>query len=433
MKICIIGTGYVGLVSAVCFAEIGHQVIGIDTDKEKIERLRRGICPIYEPNLEHLLKKNLEKKKINFTTDLVSVLKKSLVAFNAVGTPPDEQRRVDLKYVWEVAKKVGENLDHYIVFVNKSTVPPGTTEKAREIIEKNLKRKIRFDVASNPEFLREGSAINDFLRPDRIIVGVDSEKAKKILKKIYQPIIKKGYPIMFTEIKSAELIKYVSNAFLATKLSFINEMANLAEKIGANIKEVIGGMGFDKRIGFSYLNPGPGFGGSCLPKDIDGLINIGLDQGINLRVLEAVRDVNESQQLIAISKLKKHLPNLMGKKIAIWGLSFKANTDDIRESPAIKVIQKLLEEGAKISCYDPVAIENAKKVFRENEKIEFYFEKFKALKKAKALILMTDWEEFKEVKPKEIKRYLKIVIDTRNIWQKSDFQKENLIYEGIGI
>lgn len=433
MKICVIGTGYVGLVSAVCFAEIGHNVIGVDIDREKIEKLKKGICPIYEKNLPKLLKKNLKKKRIDFTSDLPFALKKSIVVFNAVGTPPDEQRKVDLKYVWEVAKKVGENLDHYIVFVNKSTVPPGTTEKTREIIEKNLKRKIKFDVASNPEFLREGSAIKDFLEPDRIVVGVDSQKAKIILKKIYQPIIKKGYPIIFTEIKSAELIKYASNAFLATKLSFINEIANLAEKIGANIKDVIKGMGLDKRIGNSYLNPGPGFGGSCLPKDIDGLINLGLDEGINLRVLEAVRDVNQSQQLIAILKLKKHLPNLIGKKIAIWGLSFKANTDDIRESSAIKVILKLLEEGAKISCYDPVAIENAKKALGQNEKIEFCSEKFTALKKAKALILMTDWEEFKKVKPKEIKKYLKIVIDTRNIWEKSDFQRENLIYEGIGI
>lgn len=433
MKICVIGTGYVGLVSAVCFAEIGHNVIGVDIEKEKIERLKKGICPIYEKNLPQLLRKNLKKKRIDFNTNLPSALKKSLVVFNAVGTPPDAQRKVDLKYVWEVAKKVGENLDHYIVFVNKSTVPPGTTEKTREIIEKNLKRKIKFDVASNPEFLREGSAIKDFLEPDRIVVGVDSEKAKKILKKIYQPIIKKGHPIMFTDIKSAELIKYASNAFLATKLSFINEIANLAEKIGANIKEVIKGMSLDKRIGSLYLKPGPGFGGSCLPKDIDGLINVGLEQGINLRVLEAVRDVNESQQLIAILKLKKHITNLMGEKIAIWGLSFKANTDDVRESSAIKVILKLLEEGAKVSCYDPVAIENAKKVLGQNEKIEFCSEKFAALKKAKALILMTDWEEFKKVKPKEIKRYLKIVIDTRNIWEKSDFQKENLIYEGIGI
>jgi UDPglucose 6-dehydrogenase len=322
-------------------------------------------------------------------------------------------------------------LDHYIVFVNKSTVPVGTTEKVEKIIQKNLKKKINFDVASNPEFLREGSAIKDFLEPNRIVIGVKSKKAEKILRKVYEPITKKGYPLIVTDIKSAEMIKYVSNAFLATKLSFINEIANLCEKVGVDIKEVIKGVVLDERMGKGYFNPGPGFGGSCLPKDVDGLINFALDHGVKLKVLDAVRDVNEFQRKIAILKLKKYLPELFGNKIAIWGLAFKANTDDVRESPAIEVIKKLLEEGAKIKCYDPLAMENAKKILNHHN-IEFCKNKIEALKGTDALILMTEWEEFKKVKPTEIKKYTKIVIDTRNIWDKEKFKKVSLIYEGIG-
>ena len=431
MKICVVGTGYVGLVSAVCFSEIGHEVVGVDKDKEKIEKLKKGVTPIFEKYLEPLLKKNLKNKKLSFTTALKEGLKNSLLVFNAVGTPPGEQRKVDLRYVWEVAKEVGENLDHYIVFVNKSTVPVGTTEKVEKIIRKNLKKKINFDVASNPEFLREGSAIKDFLQPNRIVIGVKSKRAEKILRKVYEPITKRGYPLIVTDIKNAEMIKYVSNAFLATKLSFINEIANLCEKVGVDIKEVVKGVELDERMGKGYFNPGPGFGGSCLPKDIDGLIHIALDYGIKLKVLDAVRDVNEFQRKIAVLKLKKYLPELFGKKIAVWGLSFKANTDDVRESPAIEVIKKLLEEGAKVKCYDPLAMENAKKVLI-NQKVEFCKDKMEALYGVDALILMTEWEEFQNVQPKEIKKYTKIVIDTRNIWERKKFEKIGLIYEGIG-
>jgi UDPglucose 6-dehydrogenase len=431
IKICVVGTGYVGLVSAVCFAEIGHEVDGVDKDKEKIEKLKKGISPIFEEGLEPLLKKNLKKGRISFTTDLKEGLKESLLVFNAVGTPPGEQRRVDLRYVWEVSEEVGKILDHYIVFVNKSTVPIGTTEKVEKIIQKNLKKKITFDVASNPEFLREGSAIKDFLEPNRIVIGVKSKRAEKILRKVYEPITRKGYPLIVTDIKSAEMIKYVSNAFLATKLSFINEIANLCEKVGVNVKEVIRGLELDERMGKGYFNPGPGFGGSCLPKDVDELINFALDHGIKLKVLDAVRDVNEFQRKIAILKLKKYLPELFGKTIAIWGLAFKANTDDVRESPAIEVIKKLIEEGANVKCYDPLAVENAKKVLN-HQHIEFCKNKIDALNGVDALILMTEWEEFKKVKPAEIKKYTKIVIDTRNIWDKEKFKKAGLIYEGIG-
>jgi UDPglucose 6-dehydrogenase len=431
IKICVVGTGYVGLVSAVCFAEIGYEVVGVDKDKGKIEKLKKGISPIFEEGLEPLLKKNLKKRNLYFTTDLKEGLKKSLLVFNAVGTPPGEQRKVDLRYVWEVAEEVGKILDHYIVFVNKSTVPVGTAEKVEKIIQKNLKKKINFDVASNPEFLREGSAIKDFLEPNRIVIGVKSKIAEKILRKVYEPITKKGYPLIVTDIKSAEMIKYVSNAFLATKLSFINEIANLCEKVGVDVKEVIKGVVLDERMGKGYFNPGPGFGGSCLPKDVDGLINFALDQGVKLKVLDAVRDVNEFQRKIAILKLKKYLPELFGKKIAIWGLAFKANTDDVRESPAIEVIKKLLEEGTRVKCYDPLAMENAKKILNHHN-IEFCKNKIEALKGTDALILMTEWEEFKKVKPTEIQKYTKIVIDTRNIWDKEKFKKVGLIYEGIG-
>lgn len=431
IKICVVGTGYVGVVSAVCFAEIGHKVIGVDKDKEKIEKLKKGISPIFEKGLKPLLKKNLKGKNLSFTTDFREGLKDSFLVFNAVGTPPREQRKVDLRCVWEVAEEVGKNLDHYVVFVNKSTVPPGTTEKVEKIIQKNLKTRVDFDVASNPEFLREGSAIKDFLEPDRIVVGVKSKRAEKILREVYKPITKKGHPLIVTDIKNAEMIKYVSNAFLATKLSFINEIANLCESIGTDIKEIIKGLELDKRMGKGYFNPGPGFGGSCLPKDVDGLIHIALDCGINLKVLDAVRDVNEYQRKVAVLKLKKYLPEIFGKTIAIWGLAFKANTDDIRESASLEVIKKLLSEGAKVKCYDPLALENAKNVLN-HQNIEFCKDKIEALEGADALILMTEWDEFKKVKPKQIKKYVKIVIDTRNIWDKEKFEKEGLIYEGIG-
>jgi UDPglucose 6-dehydrogenase len=307
----------------------------------------------------------------------------------------------------------------------------GTAEKVEKIIQRNLKKKINFDVASNPEFLREGSAIKDFLEPNRIVIGVKSKRAEKILRKIYESITRKGYPLIITDIKSAEMIKYVSNAFLATKLSFINEIANLCEKVGVDVKEMIKGLVLDERMGKGYFNPGPGFGGSCLPKDVDGLINFALDHGVKLKVLDAVRDVNEFQRKIAILKLKKYLPELFGKTIAVWGLAFKANTDDVRESPAIEVIKKLLEEGAKVKCYDSLAMENAKKVLN-HQNIEYCKNKIDALNSADALILMTEWEEFKKIKPIEIKKYTKIVIDARNIWDKEKFKKASLIYEGLG-
>jgi len=430
MKICVIGTGYVGLVTAVCFAELGHNVVGVDIDEKKIENLRNGISPIYEEDVEEFLKKGMDSGKLSFTTDLASVLNDCDVVFNAVGTPPDEQRRVDLKYVWAVAKQVGENLNRHIVFVNKSTVPVGTASEVEKIIKANLKSNIDFDVCSNPEFLREGSAIKDFMQPDRIVVGVDSDKARQVMADVYKPLTEKGYYLMITDISSAELIKYASNAFLATKISFINEIATLCEKVGADISEVAKGIGLDSRIGNKFLNPGPGYGGSCFPKDVDGLISIALDNGVNLRILEAVTDANKSHQLIAIQKIKKHIPNLFGKTIAVWGLAFKAGTDDIRESSSIKLIEKLIQEGAKIQCYDPIALENTKKELTNGNGIKFCEDKMDALSGADALVLMTEWDEFKGVSPEEIKKHTSIVVDTRNIWNEEEF--EGVSYEGWG-
>ncbi len=433
MKICILGTGYVGLVSSVCFAEIGHRVVSVDIDKEKINKLKKGISSIYEPGLEKLLSKNLKKGNLLFTNDLSLGLKDALVVFSAVGTPSDEQRRVDLKYVRQTAEQVGKHLNHYVVFVNKSTVPVGTAEEVKLIIKENLKSNTEFDVASNPEFLREGSAIQDFLKPDRIIVGTDSLKARKILQKLYQPIIDKGYYFMSTDIKSAELTKYASNAFLATKVTFINEVANLCDEVGADVKEVAKGMGLDTRINKKFLEPGPGYGGSCFPKDVDEFIRTASDYGIEIRVLEAVSKANRFQHSVVVQKLRKHLPNLAGKTIAVWGLAFKPETDDIRDSSAIEIVKKLIEKGAKVNCYDPAATTNAKKALKnKNNNLKFFSDKIKALSGADVLILMTHWDEFKEISPKDIKKHLNIVIDTRNIWKRKDFEKEGIIYEGMG-
>ncbi len=433
MKICILGTGYVGLVSAVCFAKLGHRVIGVDIDKNKVKKLKKGISPIYEPGLEKLLRRNLKNGKLSFTDDISLAIKDALIVFNAVGTPPDEQRRVDLRYAREAAQKVAKHLDHYIVFVNKSTVSVGTANEIKKIIKENLKSKVRFDVASNPEFLREGSAVEDFLRPDRIIVGVDSSRAKKILQEAYQPIINQGVHFMATDIKSAELIKYAANAFLATKVTFISEIANLCDEIGADVKEVAKGMGLDTRINDKFLEAGPGFGGSCFPKDVDEFVRTASDFGIELRTLEAVTKANRFQRSVVIQKLRRHLPDIVDKTIAVWGLSFKPGTDDVRDSSAIEIVTRLIQKGAKVKCYDPMAMKNAKKTLKSKSNgLEFVSDKMKALSESDALILMTHWDEFKQVTAKEIRKHLNIVIDTRNLWERKDFEKAGIKYEGMG-
>ncbi len=433
MKICLLGTGYVGLVSAVCFAELGHRVVGVDIDNKKIKKLKEGISPIYEPGLEEMLQKNLKSGRLTFTDNISEGIEGAKVVFNAVGTPPDEQRRVDLRYVREVAKQVGEELTDYLVFVNKSTVPVGTAEEVKRIINENLSSGAEFDVASNPEFLREGSAVEDFMNPDRIIIGVDSKKAEETLRELYKPITKKGFKLMVTDIKSAELIKYASNAFLAAKVTFINEVANLCDEVGADVREVAKGMGLDKRIGDRFLEAGPGYGGSCFPKDVDEFIRTSSDYGIEIRVLEAVSKANRFQRSVVLQKLKKHLPEIANKKVAVWGLAFKPDTDDIRESSAIEIVKRLIEKGAKVRCYDPIAMENAKEELKNKKNsITFVSKKEEALKGADALILMTQWEEFKDFTPKEIRKHLNIVIDTRNIWERKEFEEEGITYEGMG-
>ena len=433
MRICVVGMGYVGLVSGACLAKLGHEVIGVEIDDGRIEKLRRGTSPIYEPGLEGVMKEVIQNKKLSFTHDLKEGLSGAEVILNAVGTPPNEQRRVELKYVWELARQVGERLDHYAVFVNKSTVPVGTADEVKKIIQEHSKNNVSFDVASNPEFLREGSAIHDFMNPDRIVVGVASEKAKEVLQNMYRPLIDQGKRFFATDIKSAELIKYASNSFLAAKIAFINEIANLCDSVGADVREVARGMGFDSRIGEKFLEPGPGYGGSCFPKDVDGLIHVAADHGMHLRILESVAEANRFQRIGAIYRLRKQLPDVVGKTIAVWGLSFKPNTDDVRESAAIEVIGNLVEEGARVKCYDPVAGENAKKIL-QNANVELVADKMEALTDADALVLMTQWDEFRALKPEDMKKHMKgnVVIDMRNIWDRELFEKAGLIYEGVG-
>lgn len=432
MKICVLGSGYVGLVTAVCLAKLGHTVVGLDIDAEKINKLQQGILPIYEPGLEELLTTYLQVGNLSFTQDLATALKDSQVVFNAVGTPPDDNRRADLTYVEAAARQVAEHLDHYLVFVNKSTVPVGTAERVRQIIQENLRVKTDFAVASNPEFLREGSAIGDFLQPDRIVVGVDSEMAADYLRQVYQPLISEGKTFMLTDIKSAELIKYAANSFLATKVGFINEVANVCDSLGADISQVARGIGLDTRINPKFLEAGPGFGGSCFPKDVDEFIYTASDAGVALQILPAVVLANKQQRLVVINKLSKHLGNLSGKTIALWGLAFKPKTDDVRESAALDIIKQLYAAGANIQAYDPLANKNAQVVLDKLNNIKFFNDKFLALKEADALLLMTHWEEFGAVKAAEIAPHLKIIVDARNLWSRSDFESLGLIYEGIG-
>lgn len=435
MKICVLGVGYVGLVSAACFADLGHEVMGIDVDPEKIIKLQQGISPIYEPGLDELLKRNLESGKLTFSQDLTQGLKNASVVLNAVGTPPDEQRRVDLRFVRQVAEAVGKSMNNYLVFVNKSTVPVGTATAVKNIITTNLKQPMNFDVASNPEFLREGSAITDFMKPDRIIIGVDSPSAEKVLRELYQPLIDKGANFMVTDIKSAELTKYASNSFLATKISFINEVANLCDAVGADVTQVAKGMGLDTRINNKFLEAGPGYGGSCFPKDVDEFIRTAADNGIEMRILESVVKANQFQRSIVIQKLQKHLPDLNGKTIAMWGLAFKPETDDVREAASLDIIKSLIQKGAKVKAYDPLASENVKKIMGlngENKELEICENKSIALEGSNALILMTHWQEFKEVTAEELKTNIKIVIDTRNFWDRQKFETAGIIYEGMG-
>ncbi len=437
MKISVVGTGYVGLVTGTCFAEVGIDVHCVDIDKQKIDNLNKGIIPIYEPGLEEMVQRNVDKKRLFFTTDLAPTLEDCQVVFSAVGTPPDEDGSADLKYVLEVARQVGENMEAYLMIVTKSTVPVGTAEKVRAaVLEAQKKRgvSIPFDVASNPEFLKEGAAVDDFMKPDRIVVGLDSERAEELMKKLYKPFTMNGHPVIFMDIVSAEMTKYAANAMLATKISFMNDVANLCEIVGADINMVRKGIGSDRRIGNYFIYPGTGYGGSCFPKDVKALIKTAKGYGYDLRVLQSVEDVNDDQKSILFNKLMKYSNyDLKGKTIAVWGLSFKPNTDDMREAPSRVVISKLLEAGAKVRAYDPVAMHEAGRIF--NDKIEFAKDQYDALIDADALVIITEWSEFKFPNFRVIKKLLKTpaIFDGRNIYDVKEMKAEGFDYFCIGI
>ncbi len=426
MKISVIGTGYVGLVTGTCFADMGNDVICVDIDEEKIEKLKNGVIPIYEPGLRELVEKNSEAGRLHFTTDIEKVVGNSELIFLCVGTPPKESGSADLKYVYEAAREIAQNLNGYKLIISKSTVPVGTNGKIKKIIGNYFLGE--FGVASNPEFLREGSAVEDFLNPERIIIGINNERDKKILEKLYQNF---NCPKIFTNIESAEMIKYASNAFLATKISFINEIANICEVVGADVCDVAKGMGMDKRIGPDFLKAGIGYGGSCFPKDIRALHQISGVNGYQFQLLKSVIEVNNTQRWYFFRKIKNILGELEGKKIAIWGLAFKPDTDDIRESVSLEIIDKLLDEGARVSAYDPMASQKTKVLFPEVEYCENHFD---PLDSADALLLITEWEEFREADLSKVKNLMKspLIFDGRNIYCPKKMKKMGFEYFGMG-
>ncbi|MFH1299279.1 MAG: UDP-glucose/GDP-mannose dehydrogenase family protein [Patescibacteria group bacterium] len=433
MNIAVIGTGYVGLVTGTCLAELGNSVICIDIDEKKISELKEGIIPIYEPGLEELVKRNYKECRLSFTTDAKAAIQASEVVFSAVGTPPDKDHRADLTAVMKVAETFGKHLSGYKVFVNKSTVPVGTSERVREVIEETS-GKTDFDVVDNPEFLREGTAVKDFMNPDRIVVGINkkSKKAKEVMEKVYMPLVRAGRPLLFTDIHSAEIIKYASNSFLATKISFINEVANFCELVGADITEVARGVGLDDRIGPRFLHAGIGYGGSCFPKDVQAFIQTGKDKGYEFLILEATEEVNQTQKLRLFNKLKAEISDLEGKTIAIWGLAFKPKTDDMREAPAIRIIERLLEEKANIQAFDPVSMKNAKDIFPEG--VDFKSNPYDAAKGADAILIVTEWDEFRAIDLEKVKKLMKgkLICDGRNIYKAEDVEKLGFEYKSVG-
>jgi len=436
MKIVIAGTGYVGLVTGACFSEIGINVTCVDIDKKKIENLKKGIIPIYEPGLEKMVQRNIEKGRLHFHTKLSDCLEGVKVVFGAVGTPPDENGSADLQYVLDVAREVGENISDYILMVTKSTVPVGTAEKVRSTIQNTLAKRgveIEFDVASNPEFLKEGAAVDDFLKPDRIVVGVDTDRAKKLMERLYKPFTMNGHPVIFMDIVSAEMTKYAANAMLATKISFMNDMANLSEIVGADINMIRRGIGSDRRIGKYFIYPGTGYGGSCFPKDVKALIKTAGEYGYEMSVLQAVEDVNEIQKSILFRKAEKYFDaDLKGKTFGIWGLSFKPQTDDMREAPSLVVIENLLKAGAKVRAYDPVAMKEAKRML--GNKIEYAQEQYEVLKDVDGLFLITEWPEFKFPDFNKLKNLMKkhVIFDGRNVYDPNEMKALGFDYFGIG-
>ncbi len=437
MNIAIVGTGYVGLVSGTCFAEMGVNVTCVDIDEKKVDKLRRGVIPIYEPGLDEMVRRNVDAGRLRFTTDLTEVLDDVEVVFSAVGTPPDEDGSADLKYVLAVAETFGRNVNKYTILVTKSTVPVGTAEKVKQRVRAELDKRgvdVEFDVASNPEFLKEGAAIKDFMTPDRVVVGTESEQAKKVMSRLYKPFMLSGERMIFTDIPSAEMIKYAANSMLATRISFMNDIANLCELVGADVNMVRKGIGSDSRIGKKFLYPGCGYGGSCFPKDVKALIKTAEKSGYRMQVLKAVEEVNEKQKEILYRKLMRHFDNdLEGKTIAMWGLAFKPETDDMREAPALVLIDKLKEAGAIVKVYDPIAMNECRRRLGEDA-VVYCNDMYEAAIDADALLLVTEWNQFRMPSLSVLARTMKqrVIVDGRNIYD-SDYLKDNgFTYYKIG-
>jgi UDPglucose 6-dehydrogenase len=431
MKIAVVGTGYVGLVTGTCFAETGNQVICVDIDANKIERLNKGDIPIYEPGLDVLFHRNVDEGRLKFTTNLAEGIKEAQVIFLALPTPPGEDGSADLKYILKVSNDLGPLLDHYVVIIDKSTVPVGTAEKVRAAIAQNA--KVEFDVVSNPEFLREGVAVEDFMKPDRVVVGTNSDKAKKMMEKLYAPLVRQGNPVIFMDERSAEMTKYAANSFLAMKITFMNEIANLCEKVGANVDDIRRGIGTDSRIGKRFLFAGIGYGGSCFPKDVQALAKTSRDFNYDFRILNSVMEVNEDQKKRLMPLVMDYFQgDLKGKTIAVWGLAFKPYTDDIREAPALENIKALLEAGAQVTAYDPEAMENVKKSM--NDSVTFCHTPYAALDDADALMIFTEWPQFRTPDFEKMNKLMKnkVVFDGRNLYELDLMREMGYTYYSIG-
>jgi len=432
LNICVIGVGYVGLVAGTCLAESGNEVICADIDEEKINLLKQGKVPIYEPGLEELIERNLKEGRLSFTTDLDRAIQSSEVIFIAVGTPSLPDGSADLSAVYQVARRIGKNLNGYKIIVTKSTVPVGTGDEIEKII-KQESGSDDFDVVSNPEFMKEGAAVEDFMKPDRVIIGTDSERAFEIMEQIYEPFVRTENPIIRMDRRSAEMTKYTANAFLAAKISFINEMANICERVGANIDSVRRGIGFDKRIGFQFLFPGVGYGGSCFPKDVNALIRTAQQNGFEAKILKAVQSVNLNQKQRLVERIRQHYgERIKGLLFAVWGLAFKPRTDDMREAPSIVIIKKILESGAKVRAYDPVAMENAKRIF--GKQISYGQNPYQTLEGASGLVIVTEWSEFRRPNFEKIKQLLKepVIFDGRNLFEPKKMKELGFDYYSIG-
>lgn len=435
MKIAIVGTGYVGLVSGACFAEVGIDVTCVDIDKRKIDNLINGTIPIYEPGLDDLVSRNVKEGRLHFTTDLKECLDEVEVVFSAVGTPPDEDGSADLKYVLDVARTFGRNINKYTILVTKSTVPVGTSAKIKAEINRELAERgmsVPFEVASNPEFLKEGAAIKDFMSPDRVVIGIESDRARKVMERLYRPFLLNNFRVIFMDIASAEMTKYAANSMLATRISFMNDIANLCELVGADVNMVRKGIGTDVRIGNKFLYAGCGYGGSCFPKDVKALIHTGKEHGYKMRIIEAVEEVNELQKSIVFRKLKDALGDLKGRRIGMWGLAFKPETDDMREAPALVVIEKLLEAGATVVVYDPVAVPEARR--RLGDRIEYALDMYDTAVDADAIALMTEWKQFRVPSWNVLHKVMRgnIIVDGRNIYDPAELAEEGFEYHCIG-